>query len=60
MSLARFAWGPHLPPAAAAIPDVWWTQLVVGVGSFAFACFLIRWRRSRNYLMSFAHWLTGQ
>ena len=46
--------------AAAAIPDAWSTQLAAGLGSFAFACLLVRWRRSRHYLMSFVYWLTGQ
>jgi hypothetical protein len=46
--------------AAAAIPDAWTTQLAAGLGSFAFACLLVRWRRSRQYLMSLAHRLTGQ
>jgi hypothetical protein len=38
----------------------WWAQLLAGVGSFAFACFLVRWPPSRHRLMSFMHWLTGQ
>ena len=44
--------------AAAAIPDVWSTQLAAGLGSFAFACALVHSRRARHQLMSFAHWLT--
>ena len=46
--------------AAATIPDVWSSQLLAGVGVFVFACFLVGWGRTRHYLMSFAHWLTGQ
>lgn len=38
----------------------WWIQLVAGIGSFAVACFLVRWPQSRRRLMSFAHRLTGQ
>ena len=44
--------------AAAAVPEAWLTQRAAGVRSFVFACFLVRWKRSRHLLMSFAHWLT--
>jgi uncharacterized membrane protein YedE/YeeE len=41
-------------------PGGWAVQLVAGAGSFALACALIRWPRSRHVLMEFMHRLTGQ
>jgi hypothetical protein len=41
------------------VPGPIWVGVVAGAGSFVAACFLIRYKRSRNRLMSFMHWLTG-
>jgi hypothetical protein len=44
---------------SAALAYDWWQRLAVGFGAFGVCCALIRWPRSRNRLMKFAHWLTG-
>jgi hypothetical protein len=36
----------------------WWGVLA-GTVSFAVGCWLIKWRWSRNKMMTFAHWLSG-
>lgn len=38
----------------------WWVRVVAGLGSFVLACALIKWGRSRHYLMAFVHWLTDR
>jgi hypothetical protein len=41
------------------VPGSWLVQVVAGVAAFAAGCLLIRWSRSRHYLMEFMHWVTG-
>lgn len=41
------------------VQTCWPYRVALAVGSFVFAAGLIRWRRSRHWLMKFMHWLTG-
>jgi hypothetical protein len=41
------------------VPGGWPIKLAAGLGAFAAACILIRWKWSRHQLMSFMHRLTG-
>lgn len=41
--------------------SAWWpARVAAGFGAFGAACLLIRWKRSRHWLMEFMHRLTGE
>jgi hypothetical protein len=43
------------------VPGCWWTtRLAAGLGALFVAGWAIRWKPSRNRLMSFAAWLIGE
>jgi hypothetical protein len=42
------------------VQGAWWVRILAGLGAFVLTCVLVRWTRSRHYLMEFVHRLTDR
>lgn len=47
------------PTVGFGVPFSWWVKVLAGFGALVAGCILIRWNRSRRYLMEFIHRVTG-